>query len=133
MKKSHVLFLMISISALTLVGRDIFNRFSVQNIARAQSTEPVQSGPQTKWEYCALYGYGSSRQSLSFGSKTFYATIEYYQTSDSHTETVEMDRGSEEKVIAKAIAKLGEEGWEMIIDRTHEGTPLKIYFKRPKQ
>jgi len=44
-----------------------------------------------------------------------------------------MDRGSEEKVIAKAIAKLGEEGWEMIIDRTHEGTPLKIYFKRPKQ
>ncbi len=131
MKKSLVLFLMISIAVLTLIGRDIFNRFPVQNIARAQSTQPAHSGSQTKWEYCALYGYASSRK--SFGSTTFYATIEYYQTSDLHTETVEMDRGGEEKVVAKAIAKLGEEGWEMVNDRTHEGTTTRIYFKRQKQ
>jgi|SRR5262245_10077541 len=136
MKKSQVLFLMISIAAMTLIGRDVLDRYAFPDIARAQSIQPTQSGAQPKWEYCALQGTGSSQR--HFGSQVNHtATIYYYQTSDWRKETVELDQGKEydgeRRVIAKAIAKLGEEGWEMIQDRTDEGTTSWIYFKRPKQ
>src|SRR5262245_41912241 len=125
MKKSQVLFLMISISVMTLIGREVFDRFWVPNIARAQSTQPAQSGSQTKWEYCELQGTGSYRR--HFGNQVLYTTtIYYYQASDWRIETVELDvdkaSDGERRVIAKAISKLGDEGWEMVQDRTNEGT-----------
>jgi hypothetical protein len=134
MKKSQVLFLMISISVMTLIGREVFDRFSGPNIARAQSTQPAQFGAQTKWEYCEIERYSGYRE--SFGVKVYSTIIRYYIPSGWRIETVELDHkdgGSNDKVEAKAIAKLGEEGWEMVHDRTSEGTTTKIYFKRPKQ
>jgi hypothetical protein len=132
MKKSQVLFLVISISALILIGKDVIDRPGFQKLAHAKSTS---SSEKPNWEYCALSGTGLYRKDL--GSTIFYTTIRYYHPSGWRTETIEMtDYGEgpyDEKVVAKAIAKLGSEGWEIAIDRSREGTTSWIYFKRPKQ
>jgi len=135
MKKSQVLFLMISLAAMTLIGRDVFDRYAFPNIAHAQSTQPAQSGAQNKWEYCELVGSWGHRE--SFGNQVYSATIRYYQPSGWRTEMVELElpRVSSDgnaMADAKAIAKLGLQGWEMVQDRTSEGTTTRIYFKRPK-
>jgi hypothetical protein len=132
MKKSQVLILVISISAIILIGKEVLDRPGVPSIAHAQSTNSLE---KTNWEYCALLGTGTSKREL--GSTIYYTIIRYYQPSGWRTETIEMtdygDGPYDEKVVAKAIAKLGSEGWEMALDRSREGTTSWIYFKRPKQ
>ena len=134
MKKPQLILLMVTISAITLIGRDVFDRYVIPNIAHAQDTKPTRSGTETKWEYCELERSTGYRE--SFGTQIYSTTIRYYIPSGLRIETVELnskDGGDNAKADAKAIAKLGEEGWEMVHDHTREGTTIMIYFKRPKQ
>jgi len=134
MKKFQIIILMITISAITLIGREVIDRYVFPNIAHAQSTQATQSRGQTRWEYCALTLDSSSQN--TFGSSVHYATIRYYQSSGWRTEKVELESSEFEGyrlVIGKAIAKLGDEGWEMALDYKGQGSTNLIYFKRLKQ
>jgi hypothetical protein len=132
MKKSQVLILVIAISAITLIGRDIIDRYALLNISHAQS---AQSRGPTRWEYCALKGSLDAR--ANFGSTVWYVTIHYYQPSGFREVMIDLDesRGgkSVQGVIGKAITMLGDEGWEMVTGRSEDGDTSWIYFKRPKQ
>ena len=63
-----------------------------------------------RWEYCLVYGQGE-------------AEILFYDSDGGHRRKL---KPGEEHI--KAIAELGEAGWEMVTS-----TSLGVYFKRPKQ
>lgn len=86
----------------------------VENTKRIAATK--------RWEYCAIIGIewvGNPPATV--------AVIRYFP---SRTESVE--GASREDAQANAIAKLGEEGWEMVgISRVDSSYPV-FYFKRAK-
>ena len=106
-----------------------------------QANQGGGSGVQ-KWEYCAITGAGGAGSGFNYRG---IATIRYLRADGWKEETVEFVpdferrndyRIHEKGALARAIAKLGDEGWEMVlkepdIDKT---THIDIfYFKRPKQ
>ncbi len=73
-----------------------------------------------KWEYCAIVGVRRLDRKLDPDYPAFWSfTVNGVQSSDI--------RGAEAVEVAKRIAQLGEEGWEMI-----GGSERILYFKRPK-
>lgn len=87
-----------------------------------------------KWEYCAITGISalSSKLSTSYPSLLQFSDQGTYVTKirDEVIENVYFD---EETLTAKRIAKLGEEGWELVgTGNTSEGIHM-LYFKRPKE
>jgi len=96
---------------------------------RPVRTPQVSTTRSRKWEYCSLTkaGYpGSSRGGLYW--------ISYFR--DGGVQVVEVEEQATERGgPAKAIAKLGEEGWEMVGQgplEIRQGGLNAIYFKRPK-
>jgi hypothetical protein len=97
------------------------------------------SGAQ-RWEYCAITSVHYAGD--NFGSR-WVAAIRYYQASGSKETLVEfvpelgrsaVGRDYGEEALAKAIAKLGNEGWEMVTKESQVDSNFKpFYFKRPKQ
>lgn len=104
-------------------------------LAAAQQSE--KSAP-IKWEYCAINAVYSARE---FGRGSGKAVVHHFLTSGIKEEIIELspDIGRkygdlEQEVLAKAIAKLGEDGWEMIAkEPSRENNTINVfYFKRPK-
>jgi hypothetical protein len=132
MKKAVYVCLLIVL----LVGSFLSGRVFNQTVRVAQAEASVNEKAKgarvdTKWEYCAVSkaGYtGSSR------GGTYW--ISYFK--EPGVEIVEIEEKVSEQQgasIARAIARLGEEGWEMVGE---SDLPLKtgrfeaIYFKRQK-
>ena len=106
------------------IGGSSLNRLLVAESAQAQ-----RNNPGRQWEYCSLTPaayVGSSR------GRVFW--ISYFR--DSGVQVVEVaDSALEKNGPAKAIAKLGAEGWEMVGQgplEIREGVLNALYFKRPK-
>ncbi len=118
--------LMISLAIVAaLIGGTISNRLLVATSAQAQ-----QDALGQKWEYCALTKaayVGSNRGGIYW--------ISYFR--DSGVQVIEVeDAALEKNGPAKAMAKLGAEGWEMVGQgplEIRQGTFNALYFKRPKQ
>lgn len=138
-KTKQVLILAIIAAVTTISGLIAVNPFGVPFV---QANQGGGSGAQ-KWEYCAITNVSWSGGNLSSRG---LATIRYFQASGSKEETVEFvpdfgQRGEyriyEHGALSKAIAKLGDEGWEMVLkepDPDPAQRPRNIYyFKRPKQ
>ena len=94
--------------------------------ARTTAQSPAS---KRKWEYCSLTkaAYpGSTRGGLYW--------ISYFR--DAGVQVVEIEEQDTERGgPSKAIAKLGEEGWEMVGQgplEIRQGGLNAIYFKRPK-
>ena len=88
-----------------------------------------------EWEYCAVV------RSQIGGTRRIIYWINYFKGEGVRTEPVEAGLGGNS--FAKAVAKLGEEGWEMVGEGPLEvlpevrpgpatGAPTAIYFKRRK-
>lgn len=151
MRSSRLLTSAVVVLFVALVAVWLAPRVTAQSEARK---------PQ-KWEYCATYGGASvEKEGRILGT----AFVSYLRVSGVETEKVafeldlaeykkglsETDKARDERIVldsaksdartgslAKAIAKLGDEGWEMIGESTFVkhpvGTALNaIYFKRPK-
>ena len=103
-----------------------------------------QSGVQ-KWEYCAITS--ASYSGGNFGARGT-AVIRYFQVGGVREEPIEFvpDIGQnigqrnevrtyENGALNKAIAKLGDEGWELVSKEpdTDKNRNNIFYFKRPKQ
>jgi len=85
-----------------------------------------------KWEYCAV----TKAQYLSSIRGGQY-WISYFRKGNVQVENIEAN--VQESALAKAVSKLGEEGWEMVGEGPLEvrqggpgGTPTALYFKRRK-
>ena len=77
-----------------------------------------------KWEYCAIGSIGSGFSTLSHPHILNFTEL--------GIEEIRINK-PESNEVAKNIAKLGEQGWEMVgAGNTSEGHHC-IYFKRPKE
>ena len=111
-----------------LIG-GISGRFFSASLVYARYGEAAEASRGQKWEYCALTKaayVGSSRGGLYW--------ISYFR--DAGVEVVEVeDAALERNGPARAIAKLGAEGWELVGEGPLEiraGGVRALYFKRPK-
>ena len=131
MKKTGSVFLLIILSVGSFLYGGVLNRTERVVSAEDKTEESYGARADVRWEYCAVSkaGYaGSSR------GGTYW--ISYFK--ETGAEIVELEEKVSEQQggsLAKAIARLGEEGWEMV---GQSDLPLKngrleaIFFKRQK-
>lgn len=97
-------------------------------VEQTQSTqvENTKHAATRKWEYCTLTG--GSWVDKGFISKTPAAMIQYFPNTRE-----QIEGATHEDAHANAVAKLGEEGWEMIgIREMCDNCFPVFYFKRAK-
>jgi hypothetical protein len=83
-----------------------------------------------KWEYCAIVGMAGSGRNLV----PYYPALWYFDSSGFHATEI---KGDELQIVAQTIAKLGEEGWEMVgampfTPKTSVYENAVLFFKRPQ-
>jgi hypothetical protein len=100
--------------------------------AKEEAAPPL---PQ-KWEYCLIKGFHYVQKGFSSSSPRVPAAAVRYLPEG--TEVIE--GATEEEALGNALAKLGEEGWELTAIRTDlqledgDGKTASVYFfKRPKR
>ncbi|HEX7312391.1 MAG TPA: hypothetical protein VF297_00475 [Pyrinomonadaceae bacterium] len=104
--------------------------------APAAKEEAAPNAP-LKWEYCVINGFRYHDKGFSISSpKRVPAAYVRYLPEGSE----EIEGASEEEALGNALAKLGEDGWELTAVRTDlhlndgNGTTTSVYFfKRPKR
>lgn len=127
MKKIIYASLLILLALTIPLYRSMVNRAVV---AAEMSHSAVATSATVKWEYCAL-----SRAAYTATNRRGTYWINYFRETGVEVVGVE-EVAFEQDTAAKVIAKLGEEGWEMIGPGE---LPVKsasvgaIYFKRRKQ
>jgi hypothetical protein len=100
--------------------------------AEPRAVEPSKFQSDLQWEYCAVVKaqYVGSPQGGIYW-------IAYFRGEGVRTEDVKA--GPTSNAFAKAVAKLGEEGWDMVGEGPLEirqgpgGTTTAIFFKRRKE
>ena len=104
-------------------------------VVGARSLSAQGKSPSQKWEYCAITSVGATRTSPQKGT----VTISYFSDTGQRREnlegTVETGSGlSFADVFARAIAKLGQDGWELVLaGKCYTDTGPKegvLYFRR---
>jgi hypothetical protein len=78
-----------------------------------------------KWEYCAIIGMRSTLRDLN----PAYPALWHFSNEGYGSTPI---KGYEAAEVAKTIAELGEQGWEMIGTGCEAGGVHILYFKRPK-
>jgi hypothetical protein len=128
-KKRYALIVVVMLMA-ALCGGAISGKFLTPTGAQAQAVAgaPKMAGGQ-KWEYCSL-----TKAAYVASNRGGLYWISYFR--DSGVQVVEVeDTALERNGPAKALARLGEEGWEMVgagpLD-IRQGELKALYFKRPK-
>ena len=134
-KTKQVLILAIIAAVGAAVGMIAIKQFSGSSV---QANQGGRSGSQ-KWEYCAITNVSTSGDNTG---ERGVASIRYFYAGGAKKETVEFvpDFGKkveyyfiENGALSKAIAKLGDEGWEMVSKEPENTSGHIFYFKRPKQ
>lgn len=101
-------------------------------LAGVEAHASAQRAEGGRWEYCAV-----SRAQFVGSPRGGQYWISYFRGTNVRVETVEA--GVTENALAKAVARLGEEGWEMVGEGTLDigpgrgNPPTAIYFKRPRE
>ena len=124
MSKTPRILTLALVLAAGLVGGAITGRMNYTVATQAQRAP--SKGARDRWEYCSLSKalVGQSRGGLYW--------ISYFHSSGVQVVEVE-EMATESSGPAKAISKLGDEGWEMVGEGPFEmraGGTNAIYFKR---
>src|SRR2546421_12671526 len=127
--RKHYLQIVVMALAAGFAGHSLYGVLVSPQVAQARGTSRNASDAQ--WEYCAVV------KAQFPGSVRLVYWIAYFRGEGVRTENVES--GPEGNTFAKAVAKLGQDGWEMVGTGPLEvrigapgGTPTAIYFKRRK-
>ena len=127
-RRHHLLTVVLSLAA-GLAGHALYGTFAAPTTARA-AAEPRRDA---QYEYCAVV------KAQSIPTPRLFFWIVYFREDGSKTETVEAALGGSS--FGKAIAKLGDDGWEMVGPAPYDpgfdprpGAPMPtaIFFKRRK-
>ena len=128
MNRRHYLLTVALSLAAGLAGHALYGSLLAPTTARA-AAEPRRD---SQWEYCAVVKSQSPTPRLVYW-------VQYFRGEGTRPESVEAKLEGYSQV--KAIAKLGEEGWEMVgegpLDLTRDPrpgstVPTAIFFKRRK-
>jgi len=103
---------------------------------RAQRPGAKEEAAPPKWEYCVIKGFIYRQKGFSSSSpRAPFAYVRYLPEGSE-----EIEGASEEEALDNALAKLGEDGWELTAIRTDlqlddgDGKTTSVYFlKRPKR
>ena len=131
-KRWHVVLLGLALAACFAGGAAL--RGGDSGVRPAQASQSSSSESRrwegARWEYCAL-----SKASYVGSSRGGIYWISYFRETGVHVVEVE-ESASDKNGMTKAIARLGEEGWEMVGQGSLDvraGTAVNaLYFKRPK-
>jgi hypothetical protein len=103
-----------------------------QTGAGRDEAAPAPAAPQ-RWEYCVISGFRYHQKGISTSTPSAY--VRYISANSSE----EVEGANEEEALDNAIAKLGEDGWELAAVRTDltlkegDGRTTSVYFfKRPR-
>jgi hypothetical protein len=113
-----------------LAGHALYSALLTPQPVQARSAEAFRD---TQWEYCAV----TKAQYAAASSRIIY-WINYFKGEGVKVEPVEAGLGGDS--FAKAVAKLGVDGWEMVGEGPLEANirlgardaPNAIFFKRRK-
>ena len=135
MKPKHYLVLFVLLVLAAFAGRSFGQGASLApTTAEAQERVRDEDDRESlKWEYCAV-----TKAQFVGSVRGGQYWISYFRKGNVQVETVEAS--VQESAVAKAVSKLGEEGWEMVGEGPLEvrqggppgGTPTALYFKRRK-
>ena len=133
MKPKHYLLLVVLLALAAFAGRSSRPGASLAPLtAEAQERGRDEERDELKWEYCAV-----TKAQFVGSIRGGQYWISYFRRGNVQVETVEAS--VQESALAKAVSKLGEEGWEMVGEGPLEvrqggpgGTPTALYFKRRK-
>lgn len=112
--------------------------------AQARQTGEPKLVAVAKWEYCAITDDTEIRDHV-FGLTGAAVIVSYFELSGRRHERIEyrptqpapsrQSQSYKDEALAKAMAKLGEEGWEMVGVKVsgENGFSVHYLFKRPKQ
>ncbi len=131
MNRRHYLLTVALSLAAVLTGHVLYGALAAPPAARA-AVEPRRD---SQWEYCAVV------KSQGIPTPRIFFWIIYFKDEGMRTETIEATLGGNS--YAKAIAKLGVEGWEMVGEApldirpdprpgTSGSSPTGVFFKRRK-
>ncbi len=118
-------------------GGMVPSSLSTSHSVQAQVNEESRADIK-RWEFCSVVPINIF--SGSFGKYTGTAMIYYARDGESSPEKVQGTSSASlnkaaDSVMAKAVAKLGNEGWEMVGEGTFlnytSGEQKVLYFKRP--
>ena len=122
MNKKSFLLASVCVMATLIISRAASHISSADQPVRAKQASEAQSSAAPKWEYCAITSVFDQRDHI--GKWKGAAVIHYFQAAGSKEEIVEIAselgrkypyNSVREEAKFKAIAKLGDEGWEMIL------------------
>src|SRR2546423_101356 len=129
MNRKHFLLTLVLALAAGLAGHALYGVLVSPQVAQARAAS--RDASDTEWEYCAVV-----KAQFPNSIRLVY-WIAYFKGDGVRTENVES--GPEGNAFAKAIAKLGQDGWEMvgagpleIRVGTPGSAPTAVYFKRRK-
>lgn len=133
MKPKHYLLLLVLLLLAAFAGRSLPGASLAPPTAEAQERGRDDDDREgLKWEYCAV-----TKAQFVGSIRGGQYWISYFRKGNVQVETVEAS--VHESAVAKAVSKLGEEGWEMVGEGPLEvrqggpsGTPTALYFKRRK-
>jgi hypothetical protein len=131
MNRRHYLLTVALSLAAGLAGHALYGSLAAPPAARA-AAEPRRD---SEWEYCAVV------KSQAIPTPRLFFWITYFKDEGMKTETVEAPLGGNS--YAKAIAKLGADGWEMVGEGPLDirpdprpgapgSAPTALFFKRRK-
>jgi hypothetical protein len=127
-KRSHLLVVILltgsAVLGATLTTRQKTSKFEGEKVEAQTATDG------TRWEYCIV-----TKANYAVTNRTGQYWITYFRNSGFKVENIE-DNATSNAALAKAIAKLGDEGWELVSVGPMEVNNAKLdafYFKRPKQ
>ena len=128
-KRSHLL-IVILLTGSAVLGATLTTgqKPSKYESERVEAQTGVADG--TRWEYCAV-----TKANYAVTNRVGQYWITYFKNSEFKVENVEADF-STNAALARAISKLGDEGWELVSVGPMEVRNTKMdayYFKRPKR
>ena len=138
------MYLLTAVLALVtgFLGGLTLNKIQVTQSVQAQVAEEIRTNVR-KWEHCSVSPVNGVTQDA--GKVKGAAIISYVTGSGYRTEKVEatVDGGvsamnlATSNALAKAVSKLGDEGWEMVGEGTllpeSSGNQKVLYFRRSKK
>lgn len=144
MKNNKIQLILILVVLLLLVqtGKTPFCSGVQAQVSQASVSK---LGAVLKWEYCAITD-DVEIQDQVFGITGAAVIISYFELNGRRQERIDYRptqpaqnrqpyKDYKDEALAKALAKLGEEGWEMVGVKVNgeNGYSVNYLFKRPKQ
>lgn len=129
MSRKHYLLTIVLALVAGFAGHMLYGGLAPTRTAQAS----VRDSIDLQWEYCAV-----TKAQFAGSSRGGAYWINYFKVGGGiDTETVET--GVTGNALAKAVAKLGEQGWDMVGEGPLEirpgqtgGAPTALFFKRRK-